>query len=83
MGLGGLIFMIGWIWLMVVAFKEGGIIWAIVIFFFGWLGGLIFAIVHKTGWIPWIVMVLGTLLAAGGIIPTVLSNLENLEKMSR
>lgn len=30
--IGGLLTLIGWIWLMVVSFKEGGILWAVLIF---------------------------------------------------
>lgn len=79
MGLGGLIAFIGWIWLLVVGFKEGGILWGLVIFLFSGLGGLIFCIVHKTGWVPWIMMIVGGVLASFSMLPTIMSNLENMQ----
>jgi hypothetical protein len=78
MGLGGLIAFIGWIWLLVVGFKEGGVLWGLLIFFFSGLGGLIFCIVHKTGWMPFILMIVGGLVASFGMVPMVLSNMENM-----
>ncbi|REJ75357.1 MAG: hypothetical protein DWQ47_07700 [Acidobacteria bacterium] len=66
-GIGGLIALIGYIWLIVVGFKQGGALWGILIFFFSFLAGLIFCIMHKTGWVPWILMVLGGILASLGM----------------
>ncbi len=40
--LGLLLLVVGWVWLMVVAFKSGGALWAVLIFFFSWIAGLIF-----------------------------------------
>lgn len=66
-GLGGLIAFIGYIWLIVVGFKQGGPLWGILIIFFNYLAGLIFCIMFKTGWVPWILMVLGGLVAGVGV----------------
>ena len=77
MFVGGLLAFAAYIWLVVVAFKEGGAIWGIVVLLFSGLGGLIFCIVNKTGWLPWIVMVLGGILASFGVVPMALSNMEN------
>ena len=66
-GIGGLIALIGYIWLIVVGFKQGGALWGILIIFFSFLAGLIFCIMHKTGWVPWILMVLGGLVAGFGM----------------
>ncbi len=72
-GLGGLIAVIGWIWLIVVAFKTGGALWGILVFLFNWLAGLIFAIVNKTGWtqlgmmvLGWILVIIGAMMSGGG-----------------
>lgn len=73
MGLGGLIAVIGWIWLIVVAFKTGGALWGILVFLFNWLAGLIFAIVNKTGWtqlgmmvLGWVLIIIGAMMSGGG-----------------
>lgn len=64
--LGVLLFLVGWIWLMVVAYKAAGALWAVLIFFFSLLAGLIFCIMYKTGWMQWAIMVLGWLLIVFG-----------------
>lgn len=66
MGLGGLIALIAWVWLVVVAFKEGGPIWGIVVLLFSWVGGLVFCIVKQTGWPQFALMIIGAVLATGG-----------------
>jgi hypothetical protein len=62
LGLGGLLCFIGWVWLIIVAGKSSGVLWAVIVFFFNWLGGLIFCIVKKTGWTQWGLMVIGFVL---------------------
>ena len=65
--LGLVLFLIGWIWLMVVAAKSDGVLWAVLIFFFSLLSGLIYCIMKKQGWMQWGIMLLGwILLIAGG-----------------
>jgi len=64
--LGLILLLVGWIWLMVVAGKTSGILWAILIFFFSILAGLIFCIMKKTGWMQWLMMVIGWLLVMFG-----------------
>ncbi len=65
--LGLLIFLVGWIWLIVIGFKQGGALWGILIFLFSWLAGLIFAIMNKTGWMQVGLMILGfVLMMVGG-----------------
>lgn len=60
-GVGGLIAVIGWIWILVIAFQNGDVIWGIVSLLCG-LVGLIYAIQHfEQAKIP-----LGLL--AGGIV---------------
>ena len=66
--IGLLLFLIGWIWLVVVGFKQGGALWGILIFFFSWLAGLVFAIMNKTGWTQLILMIVGfVLMMVGGM----------------
>lgn len=64
--LGVVAFLVGWIWLMVVAYKTAGALWAVLIFFFSLLAGLIFCIMQKTGWMQWAIMVVGWLLIIFG-----------------
>jgi hypothetical protein len=66
--LGLILFLVGWIWLMVVAGKTSGPLWAVIVFFFNWLGGLIFCIVKKAGWMQWGLMVVGFLLIVVGSV---------------
>ena len=64
--LGLVLFLVGWIWLMVVAGKTSGALWAVLIFFFSLLAGLIFCIMKKTGWMQWGLAVVGWLLIVFG-----------------
>jgi uncharacterized membrane protein YgdD (TMEM256/DUF423 family) len=63
--LGGLVFLVGWIWLVVVSFKVGGALWGILNIFIQPLGGLIFCIVKKAGWQQFIIMVIGLVICWG------------------
>ncbi len=71
-GLGGLIAFIGWVWLLIIGFKQGGVLWGILIFFFSCLAGLIFCIMYKTGWLPWLMLVIGGVLASFGVISMIM-----------
>jgi hypothetical protein len=64
--LGFILVLIGWIWLMVVAGKTSGALWAVLIFFFSWIAGLIFCITKKTGWLQWGMMIAGFILIVVG-----------------
>ena len=64
--LGWLIFIVGWIWLVFVAYKTTGALWAVLIFFFHLIAGLIFCIIHKTGWMQLGLMVIGCLIMIAG-----------------
>lgn len=79
-GLGGLIAFIGWVWLIVLGFKQGGALWGILIILFSWLAGIVFCIMHKTGWIPLIMMILGGIIAGIGMVPMVMVQLDNMPK---
>lgn len=60
--LGLLLFLVGWIWLIVLAFKQEGALWGILVFFFSWIAGIIFAILKKTGWTQVALMIIGVIL---------------------
>jgi len=64
--LGVVLLLVGWIWLMVIAGKTSGALWAVLIFFFSLLAGLIFCIMKKTGWMQWLIMFVGWLLIMFG-----------------
>lgn len=64
--IGLVLFLVGWIWLMVVAYKAEGALWAVLIFFFSLLAGLIFCIMKKVGWMQWGLMLVGWLLLIFG-----------------
>lgn len=64
--LGCILLLVGWIWLMVIAGKTAGVLWAVLIFFFSLLAGLIFCIMKKTGWMQWGMMLVGWLLVMFG-----------------
>lgn len=63
--LGALVFLVGWIWLIVTGFKVGGALWGILNIFFQPITGLIFCIVKKAGWQPFIIMIIGLILCYG------------------
>ncbi len=73
--IGSLIGLIGWIWLIIIGFKQGGVLWAIFILLFSGIAGLIFCIVYKTGWVPLLLLVVGGLISGLGMVPTILRQL--------
>jgi hypothetical protein len=77
--IGGLIYLIAWIWLIVVAFNSGGILWAIINIIFQPLTGLIFCIVKKTGWLQLSAMILGLVLASVGFLPAIMKTMEQFK----
>ena len=57
--------LVGWVWLVIVAFKTNGALWGILNIFFQPITGLIFCIMKKTGWTPFIVMIVGLVVFYG------------------
>lgn len=81
--IGGLIYLIGFIWMIVTAIQTGKdtsekVIWALVCFFCSGLGGLIFFIVKRQGLIPLLMMIGGAVLCGvGGGFNFSMGNLPN------
>jgi hypothetical protein len=77
-GIGMLIALIGWIWLIVLGFQNGGALWGILNIFFQPITGIIFCIMHKTGWAALALLIIGNIIAAGGVVPVMMSNMNNM-----
>jgi len=45
--------LISQIWLVVIAYRRSGGLWAVLVFFFSLIAGLVFCITKKEGWVPW------------------------------
>jgi uncharacterized membrane protein YjfL (UPF0719 family) len=67
---GVILFLIGWIWNIVAAFKTGGTLWGVHNIFLQPLIGIISAILKKTHWAPVGFMILGLILffISGGMV---------------
>jgi hypothetical protein len=76
--LGLILFLVGWIWLIIVGFKQGGALWGILIFLFSWLAGLVFAIMNKTGWTQLALMIIGFILIFVGGAGAGLSSMDTM-----
>ena len=74
--IGGLIALIGLFWLVIIAFQEGGILWGILVIVFSWMGGLVFCIVNKKGWLQFGLLIFGLILAIIGFSPSLLKQLK-------
>lgn len=76
LSIGGLLFLIGAIWLVVLSFQTQNstglkIIWAIANFFFNPIAGIIFYIVNKVGLVPMILCIIGAILSGYGMVASV------------
>lgn len=70
-GLGGILFLIGMVWLIILAVQTGETtgekaLWALVNFFCQPLGGIVFFIMKKVGLVPLILMIVGWLIGGFG-----------------
>jgi len=77
-GIGMLIALIGWIWLIVLGFQKGGALWGILNIFFQPITGIIFCIMHKVGWLALVLLIIGNILAGVGMIPIMMKMMENM-----
>ena len=78
-GIGGLILIIGWLWLIILGFKKSAV-WGILIILLNWLGGLIFCIVHKEGWLQLALMTIGAILAGVGVVPIIMNLIQQMSR---
>lgn len=70
-GLGGLLILIGTIWLIVISIQTGQttgekVIWALVNFLCQPIGGIVFYIMRRQGLVPLILVIIGVVLAGMG-----------------
>lgn len=83
MGIGGLMCLVGWIWLIVLGFKHGGALWGILNILCQPITGIIFCIMHKTGWIPLALIIVGSIIQGVGMVPLMPSIIREMESMAR
>ncbi len=76
-GLGFLLALIGWIWLVVTGFKVGGALWGVLNIFFQPITGIIFCVMHKTGWAALALMIVGIVIEGIGLVPIMMSNMNS------
>lgn len=71
-GVGGLLFLVGWIWLTVMGFRQGrDWWWGLVVLLIPGLGGLVFGVVKWPGTkVPLILLVAGLLLGGPALRTT-------------
>lgn len=74
MGIGTLITLIGYIWLIITGFQVGGALWGVLNIFFQPITGIIFCVMHKTGWIPLVLLILGNIITIGGFVPVAMTS---------
>jgi hypothetical protein len=63
---GGLLCFIGWIWLIITAFKQAGALWGVLAIFFSWIAGLILHFTKKVGLQPTLLIIAGFVLVLVG-----------------
>jgi len=72
-GLGGLLFLVGWIWLIIIAFQKHGVLWGVLNIFFQPVMGIVYLIVKKTGMLQVVLMIVGVLIAGAGLGTSIFS----------
>jgi hypothetical protein len=78
---GALLCLVGWIWLIVLGFKTGGALWGILNIFCQPITGIIFCIMHKIGWLPLALMIIGMVIEGIGMVPLLPAYIKMLEQM--
>ena len=48
-----LLLIVSQVWLVVLAYKRSGGLWAVLMVFFSLIAGLAFCVIKKEGWLPW------------------------------
>ncbi len=83
--LGGLLCLIGGVWLIVIAIQTGQttgekVLWALVNFFCQPLGGIVFYIVKREGLVPLLLVIIGTILGGYGYSTAVSQMMKDLPR---
>ena len=81
MGLGTLLALVGWIWLIVIGFQKGGALWGILNLICQPITGIIFCVMHKTGYLPLALLIIGNIIAGIGMVPLMPAYMKMLEQM--
>jgi len=84
-GLGGLLCLIGGVWLIVIAIQTGQttgekVLWALVNFLCQPLGGIVFYIVKREGLVPLLLVIIGTILGGYGYSTAVSQIMRDLPR---
>lgn len=58
-----LLLIVGLPWLVYLGYRRGGVIWALLILFFSLIAGLVFCVVKKEGWVPWLLVLVAWTIA--------------------
>ncbi|HZH34568.1 MAG TPA: hypothetical protein VEX64_06985 [Pyrinomonadaceae bacterium] len=77
--IGGLLFLVGWIWTIITAFKGGGTLWGVlnIIPCIQPLVGIISAVLKKAAWAPVALMIVGLILSLlGGDYSAVMNQMQ-------
>lgn len=74
-GLGGLLFLVGWIWLIIIAFQKDGALWGILNIFFQPIMGIIYFLVNKSGGLQVALMIIGALISGASFGSAILGAL--------
>jgi hypothetical protein len=77
--IGGLVYFVAWIWLIVVAFRSAGAVWGIINIFVQPITGVIFCVIKKTGWLQLGLMILGLVLLTVGFMPNAMRFIERFK----
>ena len=84
-GLGGLLCLVGAIWLIVIAIQTGQttgekVLWALVNFLCQPLGGIIFYVVKRQGLVPLILVIIGSIIGGYGYTTAVSQMMRDLPR---
>lgn len=79
--LGLILYLVGWIWIIILGFKTGEALWGILNIVFQPITGLIFCIVKKIGWLQLAMMIVGIGLASFGLAPMIANQMDAMQKM--
>jgi hypothetical protein len=77
--IGSLLYIVSWIWLIIIGFKNS-VVWGIINIPFQPITGLIFCLVKKSGWLPFVLMIVGLILFSIGYAPFLAQMMRDLSR---